>query len=233
MRDFQTPGRSAVYAQNGMAATSHPLATKVALDTLQQGGNAVDAAVAAALMLPLCEPSATGLFGDAFALIKPAGDERIIGINGSGPAPAALSAAAMRADGLATVPTKDAHAVTLPGAVAAFERMLQDHGLLGWAEVAAPAIHYADAGVPVAPRVALDWAAFAPELRGAARFRGGELLSDSSRPDRAEKLAWRMSSSMAGSSTKRFPDPSNTNPPESVSARKQLVADGCAVASRQ
>ncbi len=169
MRDFQTPGRSAVYAQNGMAATSHPLATKVALDTLQQGGNAVDAAVAAALMLPLCEPSATGLFGDAFALIKPAGDERIIGINGSGPAPAALSAAAMRADGLATVPTKDARAVTLPGAVAAFERMLQDHGLLGWAEVAAPAIHYADAGVPVAPRVAFDWAAFAPELRGAAR----------------------------------------------------------------
>ena len=169
MRDFQTPGRSAVYAQNGMAATSHPLATKVALDMLQQGGNAVDAAVAAALMLPLCEPCATGLFGDAFALIKPAGDERIIGINGSGPAPTALSAAAMRADGLAAVPTNDARAVTLPGAVAAFERMLLDHGLLGWAEVAAPAIHYADAGVPVAPRVAFDWAAFAPELRGAAR----------------------------------------------------------------
>ncbi|MGB5835013.1 MAG: gamma-glutamyltransferase, partial [Thiohalocapsa sp.] len=142
MRDFHSPGRSGVYAQNGMVATSHPLATKVALDMLQRGGNAADAAVAAALMLPLCEPSATVLFGDAFALIKPAGDEHIIGINGSGPAPAALSAEAMRAEGLTAVPTKDACAVTLPGAVAAFERILQEQGLMGWADVAAPAIHY-------------------------------------------------------------------------------------------
>ena len=169
MRNFQAPGRSAVYAQNGMAATSHPFATKVAVDLLQRGGNAVDAAVAAALMLPLCEPSATGLFGDAFALIKPANDEQVIGINGSGPAPAGLSAGAMRADGLDAVPTKDARAVTLPGAVAAFEHMLQEHGRLQWTEVAAPAIHYAEAGVPVAPRVAFDWATFAQELHGAAR----------------------------------------------------------------
>ena len=169
MRDFQAPGRSAVYACNGMVATSHPLASKVALDALQAGGNAVDAALAAALMMPLCEPQSTGLFGDAFALIKPAGSEQVLGINGSGPAPAGLSAGAMRAKGLTVVPTDDARAVSLPGAVAAFERLALEHGRLGLAAAAAPAIHYAEEGVPVAPRVAFDWGAAAANLQGIAR----------------------------------------------------------------
>jgi gamma-glutamyltranspeptidase / glutathione hydrolase len=169
MRDFQSPGRSAVYACNGLAATSHPLATKVALDTLQAGGNAVDAALAAALVLPLCEPQSTGLFGDAFALVKPAGSRQILGLNGSGPAPRGLSAEAMRAEGLVNVPTNDARSVTLPGAIAAFERLALDYGRLGLAAATAPAIRYAEEGVPVAPRVAFDWAASAADLQGAAR----------------------------------------------------------------
>ena len=66
MRDFQTPERSEVFSSNGMIATSHPLAAKIGLDAMSKGGNAIDAAITSALMLVLCEPQSTGLFGDAF-----------------------------------------------------------------------------------------------------------------------------------------------------------------------
>ncbi|HPD91880.1 MAG: gamma-glutamyltransferase family protein [Rhodobacter sp.] len=157
MRDFQKPGRSAVYADNGMVATSHPLAAQTAIRLLQDGGNAVDAAIGAAVLLGLCEPQMTGLGGDLFALIKPAGDERIVALNGSGRAPAALDVEAMRALG-PSVPVYGVEAVTLPGAVDAFCRLNADWGMLDLAQTLAPAIHYFDAGVPVAPRVARDWA---------------------------------------------------------------------------
>ena len=112
MRTFQHPGRSPVFAENGMCATSHPLAAKVAVTMLEQGGNAVDAAMAGAFMLGLCEPAMTGLGGDLFALIKPAGDPRITGLNGSGRAPAGLDPRALRAAGHKRMPGTDAAAVT-------------------------------------------------------------------------------------------------------------------------
>ena len=168
-RDFQAPGRSLVYAANGLCATSHPLAAWVAVDMLRAGGNAVDAAIAAAVLLGFCEPQMTGLGGDCFALVKPAGSEEILGLNGSGRAPAALDVEALRADGQTAMPTHTADAVTLPGAVDAFCRLAADHGRLGLAACLAPAIRYAEEGVPVAPRVALDWAAAAGSLRGDAR----------------------------------------------------------------
>lgn len=157
MRDFQKPGRSAVYADNGMVATSHPLAAQVAIALLQQGGNAVDAAIGAAVLLGVCEPQMTGLGGDAFALIKPAGEERIVALNASGRAPRGLSAEAMRAAGHKAVPVYGIEAVTLPGAVDGFCRLNADWGRMELAQVLAPAIGYFDAGVPVAPRVAKDW----------------------------------------------------------------------------
>jgi gamma-glutamyltranspeptidase/glutathione hydrolase len=169
MRDFHLPGRSAVYAENGLCATSHPLAAATAIDILKAGGNAADAAIAAAVLLGLCEPQMTGLGGDCFVLLKPAGGERVIGLNGSGRAPAGLSAAALRAQGLDAVPPLSAHAVTVPGAVDAFCRLSAAHGRLPLAEVLAPAIRYAEAGVPVAPRVARDWAEAAGALTGDAR----------------------------------------------------------------
>ncbi len=169
MRDFHMPGRSAVYAVNGMAATSHPLAAKVAVEVLEAGGNAADAAIAGAVLLGICEPQMTGIGGDCFALIKPAGQERIIALNGSGRAPAGLSAAAMRAQGHEKVPLRGIQAVTMPGAVDAFCRLNGDWGKMGLDRVLAPAIRYADEGVPVAPRVAFDWAEDAPALTGDAR----------------------------------------------------------------
>jgi gamma-glutamyltranspeptidase len=160
MRDFQTPGRSLVYATNGLCATSHPLAAQVAVRMLQNGGNAVDAAIAAAVLLGFCEPAMTGLGGDVFVLVKPAGAERILGLNGSGCAPAGLDAASLRAAGHSTMPEQDAASVTVPGAVDAFVRLAADWGRLGLAACLAPAIRYAEEGVPVAPRVARDWALY-------------------------------------------------------------------------
>lgn len=169
MRDFHLPGRSAVYATNGMCATSHPLAAKVAIDTLQAGGNAVDAALAGAFVLGIAEPQMCGIGGDCFVLLKPAGSEDVIALNGSGRAPAGLSAQALRDRGLAAVPLRGIESVTLPAAMDAFCRLSDDHGRLGLDRVLAPAIHYAEEGVPVAPRVAFDWADDAPALQGAAR----------------------------------------------------------------
>ncbi|MGB5559121.1 MAG: gamma-glutamyltransferase family protein, partial [Paracoccaceae bacterium] len=168
-RDFQLPGRSTVIATNGICATSHPLAAKAAVRILEDGGNAVDAAIAAAVLLGICEPQMTGIGGDCFVLLKPAGEERVIALNGSGRAPAALSAAELRARGLPAMPVEGIESVTLPGAVDAFCKLSADWGKLGLAVSLAPAIHYADAGVPVAPRTAYDWAVARDVLKGDAR----------------------------------------------------------------
>ena len=168
-RDFQLPGRSPVIVTNGICATSHPLAAHTAVRILEEGGNAIDAAIGAAVLLGICEPQMTGIGGDCFVLVKPAGEERIVALNGSGRAPAALSAQDMRGRGLAEIPPESIEAVTIPGAVDAFCRLSADWGKLGLAASLAPAIHYAEAGVPVAPRVALDWSAARNVLRGDAK----------------------------------------------------------------
>ncbi len=169
MRDFQLPGRSPVFAANGLCATSHPLAAETAIGILKDGGNAADAAIGSAVLLGICEPQMTGIGGDCFVLLKPAGEERIVALNGSGRAPAALSAGDMRGRGLAEVPKGGPEAVTVPGAVDAFCRLSEDWGRMPLAEVLAPAIRYADEGVPVAPRTAFDWAHASGTLNDVAR----------------------------------------------------------------
>ncbi|MEP5155457.1 gamma-glutamyltransferase, partial [Planktotalea sp.] len=104
MRDFHFPGRSEVFATNGMCATSHPIGANIALDILKRGGTAMDAAIAGALSLGICEPQMTGIGGDLFALVSPAGTNDILAFNGSGRAPAAASADALRATGKTSVP---------------------------------------------------------------------------------------------------------------------------------
>ncbi|MDQ2066278.1 gamma-glutamyltransferase family protein [Xinfangfangia sp. CPCC 101601] len=184
MRDFHLAGRSTVHAMNGMVATSHPLASLTAIDTLRAGGNAVDAALAAAFVLGLAEPQMTGIGGDCFVLLKPAGTEDVIGLNGSGRAPAGLSAERLRAEGHATMPLHGVLPVTLPGAIDAFCRLHTDHGSQPLDQILAPAIAYAEAGIPVAPRTAFDWADDLPVLQGRAR----EIFSFSGAAPRAGQL---------------------------------------------
>lgn len=169
MRNFQHPGRSSVIAENGICATSHPLAAKVAVQILEAGGNAMDAAIAGAVLLGLCEPQSTGIGGDAFCLFNTAGSDDIHAFNASGRAPAALNAADLRAQGLSNVPLDSAHAITLPAAMDGFIKLAKDHGKIGLKAILAPSIHYAEAGIPIAPRVAFDYAMSGDTLRGAGR----------------------------------------------------------------
>ncbi len=152
-----------------MVATSHPLAASEALTVLREGGNAVDAAIAGAVLLGACEPQMTGIGGDCFALIKPAGAEEVIAINGSGRAPAGISAEALRDDGLTTIAPGHPASITVPGAVDAFCRLSERYGRAGLDRCLAPAIRYFDAGVPIAPRVAFDIAPVDAHLKGHAR----------------------------------------------------------------
>ena len=169
MRDFHLPGRSEVLAANGVCATSHPLAAQAAVDILKQGGNAMDAAIAGAVLLGICEPQMTGIGGDCFVLYSDPATGAIRALNGSGKSPAAASAAALRDAGETVVPPYSAHAVTVPGAVDAFCHLSETVGKLGLDSLLAPAIRYAEEGVPVAPRVAFDWPGDAEKLQGAAR----------------------------------------------------------------
>ncbi|MEM6942967.1 MAG: gamma-glutamyltransferase family protein [Pseudomonadota bacterium] len=169
MRDFHLPGRSPAFAANAMCATSHPAAVAAALDILRTGGNAADAAIAGALVLGLGEPAMTGLGGDMFALIKPAGSEEILGLNASGRAPAGLSAAALRAKGWTSMAEDDAHSVVVPGAIAGFAALAERCGRKGLDALVAPAIALAEEGCPVVPRAAYDWARAEPRMRGAMR----------------------------------------------------------------
>ena len=169
MRDFQQPGRSAVIAENGICATSHPLAAKVALQILEAGGNAMDAAIAGAVLLGICEPQSTGIGGDAFCLFNEAGSDQVHALNASGRAPAALDAAKLRADGMDVLPLTSVHAISLPGAMDGFIRLAKDHGKIGLGAILAPAIYYAETGVPVAPKVAFDYAQSGATLHGAGR----------------------------------------------------------------
>ena len=165
MRDFHLPGRSAVYGANGMVATSNPLSSKVAVQILEAGGNAMDAAIAAAVLQGVLEPQMTGIGGDCFMLINPAGSEDVVALNGSGRAPMALDAAKIRDDGHKVMPLHGVESVTLPGAIDAFCRASSDYGRIGIKATLAPAIHYMKSGVPIAPRTAFDWAQEVKDLR--------------------------------------------------------------------
>lgn len=171
MRDFQLPGRSPVYCENGACATSHPIASSVALSVLQKGGNAVDAAVAAGAVLTVVEPAMTGIGGDCFAIVAEP-DGSVHGYNGSG-----LSAAAAKTEwflerGITEIDETSIHSVTVPGSVKCWDHLLAKHGRFGLDAALAPAIGYAETGFCVAPRVGTDWLDFVGDLSkdaGAAR----------------------------------------------------------------
>ena len=165
MRDFHLAGRSPVYATHGMAATSMPAATLTALDVLRAGGNAMDAAVAAVAVLGVIEPQSTGIGGDCFCLYAPAGTGRVVAMNGSGRAPGGATLDALEARGATPIDPRSAHAVTIPGAVSAWDALLRAHGSRGLDELLRPAAAFAEDGFPVHHRVAWDWANAEEKLR--------------------------------------------------------------------
>lgn len=151
-------------APRGMVATSHPLAVRAALDVLDDGGTAVDAAVAAAAMLCVVDPRSTGLGGDVFALVWEPGASRPTGLAGAGGAPAALTVDALRAAGHRTMPIEGPLSITVPGAPAAWEQALERFGKLDRERVLAPAIAAARDGFVVTPAVAAEWASTVDKL---------------------------------------------------------------------
>jgi len=151
-RTFAT--RSEVIAQNGMAATSQPLATQVALDILKKGGSAIDAAIAANATLGLVEPTGSGIGGDLFAIVWDAKTQKLYGLNASGRSPKSLSLAYFKEKGLDKIPSHGPIPVSVPGAVDGWFELHQKFGKLDMEEILAPAINYAEKGFPVSELIA-------------------------------------------------------------------------------
>lgn len=178
--------RSTVFARNGMVATSQPLAAVAGLRILMDGGNAVDAAVAAAAVLAVVEPRNTGIGGDVFALIWPAREKRVKGLNASGRAPAAASIEELRARGMTGIPPESAYAVTVPGALSGWEAALRSDGTMPLSEVLKPAINYASTGYPVSEFIGSVW--YKDTHRLLSHASGQELLLDGRSPDPGELM---------------------------------------------
>jgi gamma-glutamyltranspeptidase / glutathione hydrolase len=157
LRDFQFPGRSPLRAAECAVATSHPLASASALNILKGGGNAIDAAVAAAAVLAVVEPQSTGIGGDGFMLYAPKGRDKIIGFNGSGRAPAKADVAWFQSQGISEIDGHSPHAVTVPGVVDMWAKVIADHGSRELGFLLQDAIRYAEQGYVIADRVSLDW----------------------------------------------------------------------------
>lgn len=149
--------RSEALGRNGMAATSHPLATLAALDILRKGGNAVDAAIAANACLAVLEPTSCGLGGDLFALVWWNDKQRLHGLNASGRAPMGLTLEDLRKTGLERMPERGPLPVTVPGCVDGWFELHQRFGRLSMEEILAPAVRYAREGAPVPPVIASYW----------------------------------------------------------------------------
>ena len=156
MRNLQLPGRSPVHVPNGMASTSHPLSTHVAVDVLKSGGNAMDAAVAACAVQCVVEPGTTSIGGDCFCLYSKGGTDDIMAFNGSGRAPAAASIDWYLNQGISEFEVNSPHAVTVPGSIDAWTQLVADHGRKNLGELLQPAIEYARDGYPISSRVHFD-----------------------------------------------------------------------------
>lgn len=149
--------RSPVIARNGIAATSHPLATQVAIDILKQGGNAIDAAIAANAALGLMEPTGSGVGGDLFAIVWDSKTQKLYGLNASGRSPKSLSYEYLREHASHGIPPRGPLPVTVPGCVDGWFELHKKFGKLPMSQILAPAIHYAKEGFPLTELIAYYW----------------------------------------------------------------------------
>jgi gamma-glutamyltranspeptidase / glutathione hydrolase len=162
--DAQLPGdrpaanprstRSVVLARNGIIATSQPLASAAGLRVLQQGGNAIDAAVTAAAVLSVVEPTMNGVGGDLFAIVYDAKTKTVRGLNASGRAPAAATPDEFRRRKLDEIPYRGVLSVSVPGMVDGWHELLSKHGTIPLARAVEPAIGYAREGFAVSEIIA-------------------------------------------------------------------------------
>lgn len=182
-----TSRRSPVYSRRGIVATSQPLATAAGIEVLSKGGNAADAAVAAAAALNVTEPTSTGIGGDMFALYFDAQTKQVTALNGSGRAPSALTLDRLKREGLLadSLPFYHPHTVTVPGACAGWCDLIEKQGSFSMSDILAPAIRLADEGFPVAPITAHFWARGADRQLKSA-LNGGELTIDGGAPKAGE-----------------------------------------------
>ena len=191
--------RSEVMAQNGMAATSHPLATQIALDILKRGGHAVDAAIAANAALGLMEPTGNGIGGDLFAIVWDAKTQSLQGYNGSGRSPQSLTLEWFIENGYEDIPPRGPLPVSVPGVIDGWFALHERYGALEMAEVLAPAIEYARNGHPVHELIAWYWDRSVPVLAEFPGFleqftidgrapRAGELWKNPNYADTLEML---------------------------------------------
>src|SRR6056297_1350512 len=162
--------RSEVIAQQGMAATSQPLATQVALDILKKGGHAVDAAIAANATLGLMEPTGNGMGGDLFAIVWDAEEEKLFGLNSSGRSPYDFTLDYFVQSGYAKIPALGALHVSVPGCVDGWQELHDKWGQMELAEVLQPAIGYAENGFPLSEVIAYYWERNAEILKSYPHF---------------------------------------------------------------
>jgi gamma-glutamyltranspeptidase/glutathione hydrolase len=179
-------GRSAVHAPHGVVAASQPLASQAGLRVLQQGGNAVDAAVTALAVLGLVEPMMSGLGGDLFAILWSAREQRLFGLNASGRAGALMTREELRRRGHQRMPAAGVETVTVPGALSGWDALLARFGTLSLAQAVAPAVRLAEAGFPVSPVIAREWAVFAEAVRSDSGGRATFLLDGGRAPAAGE-----------------------------------------------
>ena len=156
--------RSEVYAPHAMAATSHPLATQIALEVMREGGSAVDAAIAANAALGLMEPTGNGIGGDLFAIVWDPKTKRLHGYNGSGRSPKSLTLEEFRRRGLTDIPPHGPLPVSVPGTVDGWFALHERFGKRNMAQNLAPAVRYAREGHPVHETIAWYWNLSVPRL---------------------------------------------------------------------
>lgn len=164
----QFASRSEVIAPHAMAATSHPLATQIALDVMKQGGNAVDAAIAANAALGLMEPTGNGIGGDLYAIVWDAKTEQLYGLNASGRSPIGLSyqhvAAELERMGRSDLPPHGMLPISVPGAIDGWFELHEKFGQLPMTKILQPSIDYAEQGFPVTELIAYYWNRSVPIL---------------------------------------------------------------------